>query len=68
MDEFEKYLLSRFSSAIDNLHHFPYAVGMNIYCVDDDLRQPAVRLITNTLEHAKAHSPENREKKGGRCR
>jgi len=65
MGEFEKYLFAEFSKAVINLRHSPYALGLEIYCVDDDLRQPAVRLITNTYEHAKAHSPENRKRRRG---
>jgi hypothetical protein len=65
MDEFEAYLFSEFNKAIINLHHSPFAVGLDIFCVDDDLRQPAVRLITNTYEHARAHSPDKRKKRRG---
>ena len=65
MGEFENYLLLKFSNAILKMRHSPYAIGMDIYWVEDDLRRPAVRLITNTREHAKAHSPEQRKRRAG---
>jgi hypothetical protein len=65
MDDFEKYILVQFSKAVENIHHSPYAIGLDIYCVDDDLRKPAVRMITNTYCHAKAHSPEGRKTRMG---
>lgn len=65
MHNFETYLFAEFENAIGNLHHSPYAIGLHLYCGDDDLRKPAVRMLTNTYEHAKAHSPEGRKQRRG---
>lgn len=65
MDEFENYLFAEFSKAIVNLRHSPYALGLFLLYEEDDLRRPSVRMVTNTYEHAKAHSPENRKPRSG---
>jgi hypothetical protein len=66
MDPFSEYIFSTMERAILGLHPEDiYALGLHIFCVDDDLRCPAVYLWTNTLAHARLHSPENREKRRG---
>jgi hypothetical protein len=65
MDEFEKYVFTEFTNAVKNLQHAPYAIGLDIYCVDDDLRKPAVRLLTNTHDHAEKHFPNGERQRRG---
>ena len=65
MDEFEKYVFTQFAEAAKKIHHSPYAIGLDIYCIDDDLRKPTVRMLTNTHGHAEKHFPGcKRQRKG----
>ncbi len=61
---FEEYVSDTLSTAVSRWTPDPdiYAVGLYTYCEEDDLRRPAVRLIRNTLPHARLHSPSGGHK------
>ena len=62
MNDFEKHHFAEFKNGIANIKHTPYAFGLYIFCEEDDLRRPTVRLNTNTYEHANAHFLESKRK------